>query len=538
MLSVDNVSLRYGKKVLFEDVNIKFTSGNCYGIIGANGAGKTTFIKILSGELDSQTGHVSLGPGERLAVLNQNQSAFDDYQALTTVIMGHKKLYELIQEKDAIYAKENFSDADGIRASELESEFAEMNGWNAEYEAAELLSGMGVTEDKHYVYMKDLESNDKVRVLLAQALFGNPDILLLDEPTNNLSIDAVMWLEQFLANFKNTVIVVSHDRHFLDQVCTHVADIDFNKIRLFAGNYSFWYQTSQLASRQRSDSNKKIEEKRKELMEFIARFSANASKSKQATSRQKHLEKLTIDDIQPSTRRYPGIMFKQDREAGDQILKIEQLSYVKDGITWFKDVSFSVNKGDKIALISKDPMSITVFFEMLFGHIPPTTGEVQWGITITSSYFPKDNSAFFDNEDNLVDWLRQYSTEKDENYIRGFLGRMLFSGDDVFKKCKVLSGGEKVRCMLSRMMLTNANFLVLDDPTNHLDMESITALNNGLIDYKGMMIFYSHDYEFNNTTANRIIELSPKGILDKNMSYEEYLADSRVKEQLKELYGG
>ncbi|MBK9718750.1 MAG: ATP-binding cassette domain-containing protein, partial [Saprospiraceae bacterium] len=353
MLSVDNISLRYGKKVLFEDVNIKFTPGNCYGIIGANGAGKTTFIKILSGELDSQTGHVSLGPGERLAVLNQNQSAFDDYQALTTVIMGHKKLYELIQEKDAIYAKENFSDADGIRASELESEFAEMNGWNAEYEAAELLSGMGVTEDKHYIYMKDLESNDKVRVLLAQALFGNPDILLLDEPTNNLSIDAVMWLEQFLANFKNTVIVVSHDRHFLDQVCTHVADIDFNKIRLFAGNYSFWYQTSQLASRQRSDSNKKIEEKRKELMEFIARFSANASKSKQATSRQKHLEKLTIDDIQPSTRRYPGIMFKQDREAGDQILKIEQLSYVKEGITWFKDVSFSVNK-----------------FEMLFGHIP------------------------------------------------------------------------------------------------------------------------------------------------------------------------
>jgi len=537
MISVSNVTLRYGKRVLFEDVNIKFTPGNCYGLIGANGAGKSTFLKILSGDIDPQTGQVSITPGERLAVLKQNHFEFDDSPVLQTVIMGHKRLYDLMQEKDAIYAKADFSDADGVRASELEAEFADMNGWNAEYEAAELLSGLGIREDLHYSLVRDLTGSEKVRVLLAQALFGNPDILLLDEPTNNLDVESIRWLENFLAEFKNTVIVVSHDRHFLDQVCTHVADIDFGKIQLFSGNYSFWYESSQLALKQKSDANKKTEDKRKELEEFIRRFSANASKSKQATSRQKLLEKLTLEDIKPSSRKYPHVQFKQEREAGDQLLTVENLSLSHEGTILFKDLSFTVNKGDKIAFFSREGLAVPALFEVLMGERKADKGDFKWGVTTSQAYFPNENTKYFDTDLNLVDWLRQYSNEKDESFIRGFLGRMLFSGEESLKKAKVLSGGEKVRCMLSKMMLQGANVLVLDEPTNHLDLESITALNNGLKDFKGTVLFASHDHQFVQTVANRIIELTPKGVIDKVMSYDEYLDDERVKTQKEQLYG-
>lgn len=537
MISTSNITLRYGKRTLFEDVNIKFTPGNCYGLIGANGAGKSTFLKILSGEIDPQSGSVQITPGERMAVLRQNQTAYDEFPVLQTVVMGHTRLWDIMLEKDAIYAKPDFSDADGVRASELESEFADMNGWNAEYEAAELLSGLGVKEDLHHSFMKDISGNDKVRVLLAQALFGNPDILLLDEPTNNLDIESILWLENFLADFKNTVIVVSHDRHFLDQVCTHIADLDFGKIQMYAGNYTFWYESSQLAAKQRLDANKKTEDKRKELQEFIQRFSANASKSKQATSRQKLLEKLTIDDIKPSSRKYPAIMFKQEREAGDQLLQVENLAKSLEGTSLFKNVSFTVSKGDKIAFLSKESLSISAFLDVIMGEKKADKGEYRWGVTTSQAYFPLDNSKFFNVDLNLVDWLRQFSAEKDESFIRGFLGRMLFSGEESLKKAHVLSGGEKVRCMLSRMMLQSANVLVLDEPTNHLDLESITALNNALKDFKGTVLFTSHDHQFVQTVANRIIELTPNGILDKLMTYDEYLTDDYIKQQRQSLYG-
>jgi len=537
MISVSNVTLRYGKRVLFEEVNIKFTPGNCYGLIGANGAGKSTFLKILSGEIDPQTGQVSITPGERLAVLKQNHFEYDDIPVLQTVIMGHKRLYDLMHEKDALYNKADFSDADGVRASELEAEFADMNGWNAEYEAAELLSGLGIREELHQSLVRDLTGSEKVRVLLAQALFGNPDILLLDEPTNNLDVESIRWLENFLGDFKNTVIVVSHDRHFLDQVCTHVADIDFGKIQLFTGNYSFWYESSQLALKQKSDANKKTDDKRKELEEFIRRFSANASKSKQATSRQKLLEKLTLEDIKPSSRKYPHVQFKQEREAGDQLLTVENLTLSHDGNVLFRDLSFSVNKGDKIAFFSRDGLAVPALFEVLMGERKADKGDFRWGVTTSQAYFPNENTQYFDTDLNLVDWLRQYSTEKDESFIRGFLGRMLFSGEESLKKAKVLSGGEKVRCMLSKMMLQGANILVLDEPTNHLDLESITALNNGLKDFKGTVLFASHDHQFVQTVANRIIELTPRGVIDKVMTYDEYLEDDRVKAQKEQLYG-
>ena len=538
MVTVSNVSLRYGKRVLFDEVNIKFNPGNCYGVIGANGAGKSTFLKILSGEIDAQTGSVAITPGQRMAVLKQNQFEFDEYQVLQTVMMGYKRLYEIMLEKDAIYAKEDFTEADGEKAADLEAEFAEMNGWEAEPEAASLLSGLGIKEDLHYAQMTDLDPSQKVRVLLAQTLFGNPDILLLDEPTNNLDVETVMWLENFLNNFKNIVIVVSHDRHFLDQVCTHVVDIDFSKVQLYGGNYTFWYESSQLALKQRADQSKKSDEKRKELEEFIRRFSANVAKSKQATARQKMLDKLNVDEIQPSSRKYPYINFKPEREIGDQILAVEGLSKTaEDGTKLFENISFRVNREDKIAFISRNTLAITALFEILHEEVKPDAGDFKWGVTITNAYFPKDSDHFFKTEDNLVDWLRQFSKEKDESFIRGFLGRMLFSGEESLKKASVLSGGEKVRCMLSKMMLSAANFLTLDDPTNHLDLESITALNNGLIDFKGAMLFYSHDHQFIQTVANRIIEITPNGIVDKMMTYDEYITDERVKAQREALYG-
>ncbi|MBA9078724.1 MULTISPECIES: ABC-F family ATP-binding cassette domain-containing protein [Rufibacter] len=536
MISTNNVSLSYGKRTLFEDVTIKFSPGNCYGLIGANGAGKSTFLKILSGEIDPNTGTVEIPSKMRLAVLKQNHYEYDEYPVLQTVIMGHKRLYEIMQEKDAIYAKEDFSEADGMRASELEAEFADMEGWNAEYEAGELLSGLGISPDLHYTLMKDLGGNEKIRVLLAQALFGNPDILLLDEPTNHLDAESIMWLENFLDNFQNTVIVVSHDRHFLDAVCTHVADIDYGKIQLFAGNYSFWYESSQLATKQRTDANKKTEDKRKELQAFIARFSANASKSKQATSRAKLLEKLTLEDIKPSSRRYPYIQFKQEREAGNQILQVEGLSKSNDEGVIFKDISFMVDKNDKIAVISRNDLAASTFFKVVMGEAQADQGEYKWGTTITTAYFPKDNGEFFQTDMNLVDWLRQFSVEKDESFIRGFLGRMLFSGEESLKKASVLSGGEKVRCMLSRMMLQSGNMLILDEPTNHLDLESITALNNGLKEYQGSLLFSSHDLQFVDTIANRIIELTPSGIIDKRMSYDEYLTNEDIKQLRAKMY--
>ncbi len=537
MISTSNISLRYGKRVLFEDVTVKFLPGNCYGLIGANGAGKSTFLKILSGELEPNTGSVEMPAGQRLAVLKQNQFAYDNQQVLHTVIQGHQRLFAVMQEKDALYTKADFSDADGERAAVLEGEFADLEGWNADYEAAELLSGLGITEDKHYSVMSDLGASEKVRVLLAQALFGNPDVLLLDEPTNNLDAESVLWLENFLDGFQNTVIVVSHDRHFLDAVCNYMADLDFSKITMYPGNYTFWYESSQLALRQRQDVNKKTEDKRKELEEFVRRFSANASKSKQATSRQKLLQKLTLEEIKPSSRRYPYIAFKSEREPGNQLLSVENLSAKVDGRIVFKNVSFSLDKADKVAIVGRDDRAASLLFDMLFGEATPATGDYRWGTTITPSYFPKENNNYFQSgELNLVDWLRQYSTDKDESFVRGWLGRMLFSGEESQKKSNVLSGGEKVRCMLSKMMLESGNVLVLDDPTNHLDLESIQALNNALRDYPGAMLFASHDLQFIDTVANRIIELTPDGIIDRRMNYEEYLADDTLKTQRQKMY--
>ncbi|MFZ2907088.1 MAG: ATP-binding cassette domain-containing protein [Cyclobacteriaceae bacterium] len=538
MIAVNNLSLQFGKRVLFDEVNLNFTNGNCYGVIGANGAGKSTFLKILSGDIDPTRGNVSMEPGKRMAVLRQNHYEFDEVTVLNTVMMGHSKLWKIMQEKDAIYAKPDFSEEDGLQASHLEAEFAEMNGWNAESDAAALLSGLGILEEDHFKLVKELSGSQKVRVLLAQAIYGNPDILILDEPTNDLDLKTVGWLEDFLLEFQNTVIVVSHDRHFLDTVCTHIVDIDFSAIKLFTGNYSFWYQSSQLALSQRSSANKKAEEKKKELQEFIARFSANASKSRQATSRRKLLEKINVDDIQPSTRKYPAIIFQQKRTAGDQILRIENLSASLNGEVLFKNLDVAVNKGDKIAVLSKDSLAITSFFKILAGEMKADSGEFTFGQTITTAYLPSNNEAFFQSNDNLIDWLRQFAEEenKDEVYIRGFLGKMLFSGEEVFKKCNVLSGGEKVRCMVSRMMLAGGNFLMLDEPTNHLDLESITAFNNALKDFPGTVIFASHDHEFTQTVANRIIEITPNGFIDKLMSYDEYIENEKVAEQKEALY--
>ncbi|KAJ48811.1 ATPase subunit of ABC transporter with duplicated ATPase domains [Clostridium tetanomorphum] len=524
MISTNNVSLRYGARALFEDVNVKFTPGNCYGLIGANGAGKSTFLKILSGEIEPNTGEVSITPGERMAVLKQDHFQFDEFKVLDAVIMGHERLYQIMKEKDAIYAKEDFTEEDGIKASELEGEFAELNGWEAEAEAATILTGLGIEVDLHEKTMKDLDGGQKVRVLLAQALFGKPHILLLDEPTNHLDIKSIAWLEEFLINFENTVIVISHDRHFLNKVCTHIADLDFGKIQLYVGNYDFWYESSQLALQMAKDQNKKKEEKIKQLQEFVARFSANASKSKQATSRKKMLDKISLDDIRPSSRRYPFVGFKPDREAGNDLLMVEGLTKTIDGEKVLNNVSFIVNKGDKIAFVGDNGIAKTTLFQILMGEMEPDSGEFKWGITTSQSYFPKDNSKYFDGVDlNLVDWLRQFSEEKSETFIRGFLGRMLFSGEEALKDASVLSGGEKVRCMLSRMMLSGANVIILDEPTNHLDLESITAVNNGLINFPGTVLFASHDHQFVQTVANRIIEITPEGIIDKQMTYDEYL---------------
>lgn len=524
MISANNVTLRLGKKALFEDVNIKFTEGNCYGLIGANGAGKSTFLKILSGQLDTTNGDIAITPGQRLSVLEQDHFKYDEYSVMDTVIMGNQRLYDIMKEKDAIYAKEDFTDEDGIRASELETEFAEMDGWEAESNAAMLLNGLGIETDIHYEIMSNLTGSQKVKVLLARALFGNPDILLLDEPTNHLDLDAIEWLEEFLINFENTVIVVSHDRYFLNKVCTHTADIDYGKIQLYAGNYDFWYESSQLALQMAKDQNKKKEEKIKELQDFIARFSANASKSKQATSRKKLLDKITLDDIQPSSRRYPFVGFKPEREVGNDILTVKDLSKTVDGVKVLDNVNFMVNKGDKIALIGNE-IAVTTLFKILAGEMEPDSGEYKWGITITNAYFPTDNTEYFEDcHLSLVDWLRQYSDEKSESYIRGFLGRMLFSGEEALKEANVLSGGEKVRCMLSKMMLSNANVLMLDQPTNHLDLESITAVNNGLKDYNSNIIFASHDHQFVQTIANRIIDIKDDGtIVDRTMTFDEYL---------------
>ena len=539
MISVNNLSLQFGKRTLFDDVNLKFVQGNCYGVIGANGAGKSTFLKILTGEQDPTRGRVELEPGKRMAVLSQNHFAFDEFQVLQTVIMGHKRLFEIMNEKDALYAKPDFSEEDGMRASELEGEFADLEGWNAETDAASLLSNLGIEEAKHDMIMSDLPSDVKVRVLLAQALFGNPDVLVLDEPTNDLDLKTISWLEDFLLDFKNTVIVVSHDRHFLDTVCTHICDIDYSKINLFTGNYTFWYQSSQLAARQRNDKNKKAEDKKKELQDFISRFSANASKSKQATSRRKMLDKLDLDEIQPSSRKYPGINFAADRDAGNQILTVSNLSKEFEGSYLFKDLNFTLNKGDKVAIVSKNSVAITALFEILNERQKADTGDFTYGTTITTAYLPNDNSEYFEYDQSLIDWLRQYAQtdeEKEEVSVRGFLGRMLFSGEEALKSAKVLSGGEKVRCMLSKMMLAKANLLMMDEPTNHLDLESITALNNGMRDFPGNIIFTSHDHELVNTVANRIIEITPTGFIDKMMPYDDYLADSRIAELQVELY--
>lgn len=529
MISTTNITLQYGKKILFENVNIKFTPGNCYGIIGANGAGKSTFLKILSGEIEAQSGQVITSPNDRISVLKQNQHEFDEFQVLKTVIKGNQKLYSIIEEKDKLYEKSDFSDEDGMRASELEAEFAELNGWNAETDAAEMLSNLGINESLHYSLMGDLSGSEKVRVLLAQALFGNPDILLLDEPTNNLDVDTIMWLENFLADFQNTVIVVSHDRHFIDAVCTHIADIDFKKITLFTGNYTFWYETSQLLAKQKTDQNKKAEDKRKELENFIARFSANAAKSKQATSRKKLLEKIKPEEIVPSTRKYPWVNFKAKTETRGQILEVKNIQKKVDGISLFPAINFTVDAGDKIAILCYDDNLVSQFFELLAEEHPLTSGEIKWGGTVTKSYFPKNHDHFFHTDDSIVTWLAQYIEEKEESVVRGFLGRMLFSGDEPLKKCKVLSGGEKVRCMLSKIMCESPNTILLDQPTNHLDLESITSLNNGLIDFKGNLIFYSHDHQFIQTVSNRIIEITSKGIIDKRMTYDEYLEDEKVK---------
>ena len=540
MINIDNLSLSFGKRTLFEDVNIKFTQGNVYGIIGANGAGKSTFLNILTGEIDPTSGMVSITPGQRMAVLKQNHYEFDSIPVLETVIMGHKKLYSIMKEKDAIYAKEDFTDADGEKASQLEADFAEMDGWNAESDAASLLSGLGIKEDLHYKLMEDLGGKEKVRILLAQALFGTPDILVLDEPTNDLDAETITWLEDFLMNFKNMVIVVSHDRHFLDTVCTHIGDIDYKKLQIFTGNYSFWYESSQLASRQASDRNKKMEDKKKELQEFIDRFSANAAKSKQATSRRKLIDKIDLSEIQPSSRRYPGIIFTPDREAGKDVLEVKGLGAKSDdGEVLFTDANFHLDKGDKIAVISRNSLAKSVFFDIINGIKEPAEGDYKWGVTIQTAYLPLDNAEFFKGDKNLIDWLWQYTDnpDADETFIRGFLGRMLFSGEESLKKCSVLSGGEKMRCMLSRMMLQNPNVIILDEPTNHLDLESITALNNAGKDYPGTILFSSFDYEFTNTVANRVIELTPNGIIDRRMPFEAFVNSPEIKERRLELYG-
>ncbi len=538
MITASNITLRYGKRALFEEVNIKFTPGNCYGLIGANGAGKSTFLKIMAGEIEPTKGDIFIPPGERLAVLKQDHYAYDEFPVITTVILGHKRLYEIMEEKNAIYAKTDFSDEDGMRAAELEGEFAELNGWEAEAEAAELLIGLGIGTELHAKRMDELDGNQKVRVLLAQALFGNPNILLLDEPTNHLDMESIRWLILFLGKYPGTVIVVSHDRHFLNEVCTHIADIDFGKIQLYVGNYDFWYESSQLAMRLTRDANKKKEDKMKDLQEFIQRFSANKSKSKQATSRKKMLEKITLDDIRPSNRKYPYIHFKPERDAGKQLLTIENIVKTIDGERVLPSLSITVNTGDKIAIVGPYNLAKTTLFQIITGEMTADSGSFTWGITTSQAYFPKDNSAYFAGvEHSLVDWLRQYSKDQDESFIRGFLGRMLFSGDEALKKASVLSGGEKVRCMLSRMMLTAANVLILDEPTNHLDLESITALNNGLVDFDGTILFTSHDHQFVQTIANRIVEITPNGFVDRQMSYDEYLENEEVKRQIEVLYG-
>ncbi|AGA79574.1 ABC-F family ATP-binding cassette domain-containing protein [Echinicola vietnamensis] len=536
MISVDNLSLKFGKRTLFDEVNLKFTPGNCYGVIGANGAGKSTFLKILSGDQDSTTGSINITPGQRMAVLKQNHFEFDEVEVLKTVVMGHKKLYAIMEEKDAIYMKPDFSEEDGLRASELEAEFAEMDGWNAESDAAAMLSGLGISEDLHHVLMKDLAGNQKVRVLLAQALFGNPDILILDEPTNDLDAETINWLENFLVNFKNLVIVVSHDRHFLDAVSTHIVDIDFSKIKIYSGNYTFWYESSQLAAKQKADQNKKAEEKRKELQQFIERFSANVAKSKQATARKKMLEKLNVEDIQPSTRKYPGIIFKPEREAGDQIFMTEELELKDEGTTYFTDVNLMVDKGDKIAFISRTKQAVNKFFQTIMEEIPTQKGEFKWGVTINKAYLPNDNSEYFKTDLNLIDWLRQYSSNQEEAYVRTFLGRMLFTGEETLKSASVLSGGEKVRCMISKMMLQNPNLLVMDEPTNHLDLESITAFNNAIIEFNGTVLLSSYDHAFVQSTANRIIEFTPNGTIDRRMSYDDYLESDEIKALRESMY--
>ncbi len=528
MISANNVTLRYGKRALFEDVNIKFTEGNCYGLIGANGTGKSTFLKILSGEIEPNTGEVIITPGQRLSVLSQNHYKYDEFQVLDTVIMGNQRLYDIMKEKDAIYAKEDFTDEDGIKASELEGEFAGLNGWEAESDAKSLLNGLGIETDLHYNLMKDLNGSEKVKVLLAQALFGNPDILLLDEPTNHLDLNAITWLEDFLIDFENTVIVVSHDRHFLNKVCTHMADIDYGKIQLYAGNYDFWYESSQLMVRQMKESNKKKEEKIKELQEFIQRFSANASKSKQATSRKRALDKIVLDEIRPSSRKYPYIDFKPEREIGNEVLTVKNLCKTIDGVKVLDNISFIAGREDKIAFVGADSLAKTTLFKILIGEMEPDSGEVLWGITTKSAYFPKDNTKYFDSDYTIVEWLMPYSTEKDETYVRGFLGRMLFSGEEGVKKVNVLSGGEKVRVMLSKMMLSLANVLILDEPTNHLDLESITSLNNGLINTKCVVLFTSQDHQFIQTVANRIMEITPNGFIDRQTTYDEYLESDEL----------
>lgn len=541
MISVNNVTLSYGKRVLFDEVSLNFTKGNCYGVIGANGAGKSTFLKILSGEIEPNKGTITISPGERMAVLKQNQFEFDEVTVLNTVLMGHSKLWKVSKEREAIYAKEDFTEEDGMRAGELEHEFGEMGGYEAESNAGALLSDLGVKEQFHGSLMKDIPGNLKVRVLLAQALFGNPDILLLDEPTNGLDIETISWLENFLADYENIVLVVSHDRHFLDSVCTHVADVDRQKIKIFTGNYTFWYESSQLMARQLSDKNKKVEDKRQALIDFIARFSANASKSRQATARKKALEKLTIEEIEPSNRKYPGIIFQPQREVGNQILNVEKLSKRVDGRVLFQDVTFTVNKGDKIAFYSRDPLAITSFFDIINQEAKADSGTFEWGTTVTTAYLPLENSKYFTGDFNLMDWLRQYVpdwvTDVDEPFLRGFLGKMLFSGDDILKKTKVLSGGEKVRCMISRMMLQNPNCIILDQPTNHLDLESIQSFNEQCVAYKGIVLLSSHDHTFMETVANRVIELTPSGIIDRLMTFDEYLEDERVHQLREEMYG-
>ena len=537
MITVSNVSVQFGKRVLFNDVNLKFTSGNCYGIIGANGAGKSTFLRTIYGDLDPTTGTIALGPGERLSVLSQDHFKWDAFTVMDTVMMGHTVLWDIMKQREILYAKEDFTDEDGLKVSELEEKFAELDGWNAESDAAMLLSGLGVKEDKHYTLMGELSGKEKVRVMLAQALYGNPDNLLLDEPTNDLDMETVMWLEDYLSNFEHTVLVVSHDRHFLDSVCTHTVDIDYGKINMFAGNYSFWYESSQLALRQQQNQKAKAEEKKKELEEFIRRFSANVAKSKQTTSRKKMLEKLNVEEIKPSSRKYPGIIFTPEREPGNQMLEVSGLSKkTEEGVVLFNDVNFNVEKGDKIVFLSRDPRAMTAFFEIINGNMKPDAGSFNWGVTITTAYLPLDNTGFFNTDLNLVDWLSQYG-EGNEVYMKGFLGRMLFSGEEVLKKVSVLSGGEKMRCMIARMQLRNANCLILDTPTNHLDLESIQAFNNNLKTYKGNILFSSHDHEFIQTVANRVIELTPNGIIDKMMEYDEYITSDHIKELRARMYG-